>query len=355
MAGNLKRKKGRKMAVRIGFIGAGGNANWHMGMIKDLPDAEIVAVADLDEDHAKTTAAKYGAKAYGSHKTMLGREKLDCCYISIPPHQHGEPEIDVIHKGLPFFVEKPLATTMPLALDILERIEKRNIGTCVGYQIRYLDTLDKAREMLAGAFVNAVNAYYVCGAIGGWYTRLALSGGQITEQATHLLDMMRYVLGEVKWVAAAKRTGAKVSAETLDATALGKGSESSAVAGLELHDYNIWDATTLLMEFESGVPATFICSCQVPYMWDVIMDIFAFEFRLKIDFGQMTILRKVGDELKTEVVKADTSPKIDAAFVNAVKTGDFSNVRSSYADAVKSLQVSLAATEAALTGHPVRL
>lgn len=341
------------MAVRVGFIGAGGNANWHMDLLKDVPDAEVVAVADLDLERAEATAKKHGAVAYASHKTMLATERLDCCYISIPPYQHGEPEIDVIHRNLPFFVEKPLALHLDLAHDILERVEKRGIGTCVGYQIRYLDIMDQAKEMLRGAFVNAVQGHYFCGAIGGWYTRLALSGGQITEQATHMLDLMRYLLGEVDWVMAGKRQGATVTSDTLDATVLGAGSASSEAAGLQLHDYNIWDATTLLMQFRSGVPATFVCSCQVNYMFDVLLDIITTDFRLKIDYGKMEILRKVDGALKSEVIQADTSPKIDATFIEAVKTGDFSAVRSTYADAVQSLRVSLAAVAAADEGGPV--
>ena len=343
------------MAVKIGFIGAGGNACWHMDMLRDVPDAQIVGVTDLDADKAKAAAEKHSATPYASHKTMLAEQELDCCYISIPPHQHGEPEIDVIHKGLPFFVEKPLAANIALAEDILDRLEKRGIGTCVGYQIRYLDVMDKAREMLKDTYINAAHGFYVCGAIGGWYTRMALSGGQITEQATHMLDLMRFVLGDIAWVAAAKRQGLKVTADSLDASALGKGSLETGEAGLDLHEYNIWDATTLLMGFESGVPATFMCSCQVPYQWDVLFDIFATDFRLKLDFGKMEIIRKEGDELKTEVIEADTSPMIDAAFVNAVKTGDWSAVRSDYADAMKSLRVSLAAIEAAENGVIVDL
>ncbi len=342
------------MTVRIGFIGAGGNANWHMDILKDVPNAEVVAVADIAFDRARAAAEKNGATPYASHKTMLEKETLDCCYISIPPYQHGEPEIDVIHLGLPFFVEKPLALTEGLTEDIAERIANRGIGTCVGYQIRYLDIIDQAKEMLSDAFIIAVQGHYVCGAIGGWYTRMALSGGQITEQATHMLDLMRFLLGDVEWVAASKRQGAVVSADSLDATALGAGSSTSAAAGLDRHDYNIWDATTLLMQFVSGVPATFICSCQVNYMFEVLLDIFTTDFRLKIDYDKMEVIRKVEGELKREVIQADTSPKADATFVNAVATGDFSQVRSGYADAVKSLRVSLAAMKAAQTGEVVR-
>ncbi|HOJ34607.1 MAG TPA: Gfo/Idh/MocA family oxidoreductase [Candidatus Hydrogenedentes bacterium] len=343
------------MSVRVGFIGAGGNAVWHMGFLKDIPDAQIVAVTDIAFEKAQAAAEKFGARAYASHKQMLDAEELDCCYISIPPHQHGEPEIDVIHRGLPFFVEKPLALNMALAEDILERVEKRKIGTCVGYQIRYVDVMDKAREMLKKTFVNAVNAHYVCGAIGGWYTRIALSGGQIVEQATHLVDLMRYIFGEIDWVMGTKRTGARVDSTTLDGTALGKGSISGAAAGLELHEYNIWDATTLLMQFRSGIPATFLCSCQVPYMWDVLLDIFATDFRLKITFSKMEILRKVDGQLKSEIVQGDETPKIDATFIEAVKTGDFSKIRSTYQDAVKTLRVTLAAVEAAREGAVVKL
>ena len=343
------------MTVKIGFIGAGGNARWHMDMLEKVPDAKVVAVADIAFDKAKEAAKTHGATPYASHKEMLGAESLDCCYISIPPYQHGEPEIDVIGKGLPFFVEKPLGLNLALVEDIAERIRKSGVGTCVGYQIRYLDIMERAREMLGGAFINAVQGHYVCGAIGGWYTRLALSGGQITEQATHMLDLMRFLLGDIEWVAASKRQGAVVSDETLDATALGAGSDSSQAAGLALHEYNIWDATTLLLQFRSGVPATFICSCQVNYLFEVLLDVFATDFRLKIDYDKMEIIRKVGGETKAELVKADTSPKIDATFVEAVRTGDFSKVRSDYADGVESLKVSLAAVTAAQTGaivHP---
>ena len=95
----------------------------------------------------------------------------------------------------------------------------------------------------------------------------------------------------------------------------------------------------MLLECQSGVPAVFMCSCQVPYQFEVLLDVFATDFRLKIDFDKMTIIRKVDAETKTEVIQADTSPKLDATFINAVNTGDFSAVRSDYADAVKSLHI----------------
>jgi predicted dehydrogenase len=167
--------------------------------------------------------------------------------------------------------------------------------------------------------------------------------------------LFRFLLGEAEWVVAAKRQGAVVSKEKLDASALGKGSVSSKAAGLSLHDYNIWDATTLMMQFDSGVPATFTCSCQVPYMFEVLFDIVTTEFRLKIDYEKMTVIRKVKGETVTETIQADTSPKIDATFIEAVRTGNFSKVRSSYADALESLKLSLAAVDSANSGEMILL
>jgi hypothetical protein len=90
-------------------------------------------------------------------------------------------------------------------------------------------------------------------------------------------------------------------------------------------------------------------------MFEVLLDILTTDFRLKIDYDKMVVIRKVDGETRTEIITADTSPKIDATFINAVKTGDFSKVRSSYADAVRSLEISLGAVKAALTGTVVSL
>ena len=79
-------------------------------------------------------------------------------------------------------------------------------------------------------------------------------------------------------------------------------------------------------------------------MFEVLFDIFAPNFRLKIDCESMGLVRETDGKTRSETLRADTSPKIDAAFVRAVKTADFSVIRSTYADALKSLEVSLAST-----------
>ncbi len=97
--------------TRVGFIGAGIIANRHIGNLLAFEDVHVVAVTDLQVERARVAAARCGATAYTDYAEMLARERLDAVYVCVPPFAHGAPEDAAIERGLPFFVEKPLAST----------------------------------------------------------------------------------------------------------------------------------------------------------------------------------------------------------------------------------------------------
>ena len=142
--------------VKIGFIGCGGNARGHMNTLNKMEDVKIVATCDIQEGLAASAAEMCGAEAFTDHKAMLDKKELDAVYISIPVFAHGAPELDTIQRGLPFFVEKPVAISMEKAQEIQEAVEKNNIMTCVGYQLRYTGAADAAKEILRGKTLNMV-------------------------------------------------------------------------------------------------------------------------------------------------------------------------------------------------------
>jgi predicted dehydrogenase len=190
--------------VKIGFIGCGGNARGHMNTIKGMEDAKIVAVCDVRQESAKSAAEFVGAEAYTDLNVMLERKDLDAVYISIPVFAHGEPEMAVIKRGLPFLVEKPVAISLDIAEKVLDAVEKNKLITCVGYQLRYAGSVGVTKELLKGKTINMVIGKYWCnsgvGDPGIWLRQMGKSGGQLVEQATHTIDMMRYLAGEVKEV-----------------------------------------------------------------------------------------------------------------------------------------------------------
>jgi len=312
--------------VKIGFIGCGGNARGHMGTINKMEDAKIVATCDIKEDLAAKAAEMCEAKAYTDHRTMLDEKDLDAVYISIPVFAHGAPELDAIEHGLPFFVEKPVAISMEKAKEILEAVEKSKTITCVGYQLRYAGAADATREILKGKTLNMVIGKYWCstgrGDPGAWLRQMGKSGGQIVEQATHTIDMMRYLCGEVEEVFALQ-------------------------ANRVLKETDCPDVNALCMKFESGAIGSLTASWAFGGGWSNanLLDILFEASLLHWTAGGITIDPE--PEAEPEIKQ---SQSIDRVFVDAVKSGDGSKIRSPYSDAVKSLAISLAANKSGKSG-----
>ena len=318
--------------VKIGFIGCGGNAIGHMRGISEIEGTRIVATCDLDEERTNNAAQTYDAKAYTEHRNMLDQEDLDAVYLSIPVFAHGEPEMDAIERGLPFFVEKPVARDMETARSVEEAVEKHNIMTCVGYQLRYCGSTEVTKETLKGKTVGMVVGKYWCGSgrgdAGGWVRQMAKSGGQIVEQATHTIDMMRYLIGEVKEVYA------KYSSR-------------------QVHHIDCPDVYCLVFEFENGTLGSMSTTWAYdPVDWSHanVLDISYEQSLLHWNAGSVTIT-----ENREVVEKTKPDRSIDRVFVEAVRTRDGTEILSPYSDAVQSLAVSMAANTSAEKGCAERL
>ncbi len=316
--------------VRLGFIGCGGNAAGHMRQVKQDPMARLVAVCDVSEEAAQRAAAEHGAQPFTHHKAMLDACKLDAVYISIPVFAHGEPELDVLDAGLPFFVEKPVAIDLAIAHRVAARIRKSRTLTCVGYQLRYAQSARCTRAFLADKTIGMAVGRYLCGTGRGtgWLRQVAKSGGQIVEQATHTIDMMRYLCGEIVEV-------------------------YSAQANRTLKEIDCYDYGATALRFASGaVGCLTTCWALDNSVWDAnVVDIFFDRYRLTWNTERPSILPA------NEAFKIDDAPvkTIDQVFLDAVRTGDRSAILSPYEDAVKSLAVSLAANDSARDGSPKRV
>ncbi len=318
--------------VKIGFVGCGGNARGHMRRLLALEGARIVGVCDLVEELAQQAAALTGGVAYTDFRRMLERDDLDAVYLSIPVFAHGEPELAVIDRGLPFLVEKPVARDMETARKVEAAVQQAGVMTCVGYQLRYSGAADIVRKALEGETISMVVGKYWSGSGRGdasaWLRQFAKSGGQLVEQATHTIDLMRFLVGEVVEVTARH-------------------------ASRQLHAIDCPDVHTVLFEFENGALGTLTTT------WAYDSSDWSNANVLDILYGRCLIRWSGGRVRITEQGEAREQtapgPGIDEVFVEAVRRGDASEIRSSYGDAVKSLGVSLAAVEAGETQTTVRV
>lgn len=316
--------------VKIGFIGCGGNASGHMNQLAGIEGARVVAVCDVQAERAQSAAEKHNADPYAAHQALLERDDLDAVYLSLPVFVHGQPELDVIARGLPFFVEKPVAITMEIAREIEAAVTKAGLITCVGYQLRYLGSTQIARGILQEGSLNMMVGKYWCGTghgdPGTWLRQMNKSGGQLVEQATHTVDTMRYMGGEVETVYAMQ-------------------------ANRFLKETDCPDANSVTLQFASGAIGALTATWAYdPSDWSQANILDVFHEAKMFNWNPSRVSVREGGEW---IDKTKPSPTIDEVFVEAVRSGDASSVLSPYSDAVKTLAISLAANRSAQENRPI--
>jgi len=324
------------MAVRIGFIGCGGIANWHMGHLAGMKNAEMVAFCDLDKARATAAAEQFGknAKVFKDYKQMYQEACFDAVYVCLPPFAHEEQELIAARSGIHLFVEKPIALDMKLARAVTRAVDKSGIISSAGFQDRYLDTVARLRKELAKNPPGLMMGYWMGGMPGVyWWRRRELSGGQAAEQTIHIFDMARYLCGEVASVHAVASKGLMK----------------------EVPKYNVEDASAVNLKFKSGLCGTIFSACFVSTGGRNGVDVWAKEAAYQYqERGALTIMRP-GKDAEVIPQKNDYGPAIDKAFIAAIVKGDQSLLKSSYADAARSLAVVLAANESMKTGQAVKV
>ncbi len=322
------------MALKIGFVGTGWVAGQHMKSLGQIEEARIVACTDVDADRAAEAASRNaGAAAYTDYRRMLDEGGLDAVYICLPPHVHGQVELDVIERGLPFFLEKPLANELETPGRILAAVQEKGLTTAVGYMMRYYPHVARVRDFLSAHQPIAARGAYLCGIPGvPWWRRKEQSGGQIIEQSTHIFDLTRYLFGEVETVCCRGRKGL-ITDEP---------------------NYSVDDASLCSLTFRSGLLCEVTSSCAYP-MTEISLEAFCMGGRMRLAGWPFELTLKTPEETCTYPAMPDVFAEEDRVFVNAVLSGDASAIRSPYADALKTMALTCAAEESMASGEPVRI
>jgi len=320
------------MAIKVAFIGSGGIAGYHLSHLEKIPDVQLVAFCDVQADRAGARAKQYKARAYTDHRRMLDAAKPDAVYVCVPPFAHGKAELDAVARGCHIFVEKPIALSMDTAHEIRDAIAEAGVVSAVGYQDRYQDIIAKLRLTLRKHKVATAMGYWMGGMPGvPWWRVKAESGGQHTEQTTHIFDMMRYLFGEADTVYAAASRGLMTS----------------------VPNYDVEDVSAATLVFRKGMVATVYSACCLKAGGKVGIDIFCTDCRIEYVERQSVTVREAS---RTEEIRnvADYGQAIDEAFIGAVRSkGKENKVLSPYDDACKSLALSLAVDRSLATGQAV--
>jgi predicted dehydrogenase len=317
--------------TRIGFIGAGGIAQRHFGVLEQFEDVAIVAVTDVDRARADEAAARFGAQAFDDSEAMLAAVELDALYICVPPFAHGAPERAAIAAGVPFFVEKPVALDLATADEIAAAVERAGLVTAVGYHWRYLDTVDEVRGLLQHNPVQLMSGYWLDSTPPPqWWWHEDRSGGQMVEQTTHLLDLARYLGGEVTRV-------------------YGLAGHTNRA---EFPDLDVPTVSTASLQFASGAIANFASTCLLG--WNHRVGLHLFGDRLAVEITDHDLMIDVGRGRPVRGTEGDPVWREDRDFVDAVQ-GKENRIRCPYPDALATHRLALAVGQSARTGQAITM
>lgn len=229
----------------IGVIGCGIISQIaHFPSIDVLPETELIATCDVNEQRAEEMAKKWQAKGkwYKDYRKMLEKEKLDVVVIATPQCFHHEQGVAAIKAGMHAFIEKPLACTNKEAWEIVAAANQSKVKLMVGCNQRFWPQHQIGKQLIEEEVIGEVKMGR-SSLHESWklfperlaftdFRRRAEEGASaaLLEVAVHRIDLIRWLMGsEVKRVVGiAKRIASPESYTVLD------------------------DAMWMIMEFENG-------------------------------------------------------------------------------------------------------
>ncbi|MCD6506450.1 Gfo/Idh/MocA family oxidoreductase [Candidatus Poribacteria bacterium] len=124
--------------LKVGIVGAGILGTAHAEALQEEDRVQLVAVADKIADRARSLAGRYGANAYSDAQEMVDREELDIAVIATPDPFHREPFTVCAEAGVGVILcEKPLATSIKDAEEMMNLAEKRGVRVFVDFENRF--------------------------------------------------------------------------------------------------------------------------------------------------------------------------------------------------------------------------
>lgn len=312
--------------MRIGFLGAGGITRTYRRSLREL-GAEIVAVVDADPERAAAVASEEGARVWPDYRALLAEAELDAMFVCLPPFAHETQIAEIAERGLAVFVAKPVALTLPVARRALAAIRAAGVVNQVGYMWRSADCVHRALELVGQRPLTlAVGQVLVDCPATAWWRAKDFSGGQIVEQSTHVVDLLRLFLGEIRAVRAVGHTGALAA----------------------LTDFE--DSTVAAFTCESGAVAT-LASTHTGGMGRYSLTLLGGDLALDIDCAGNRLAGRIDGRTVEYVGQENGYRRQIETFLEAVRSGRRELVPSSYADAARTLAATLAANDALRTGE----
>jgi len=233
--------------IHIGIIGGGGISDTHARAAQQVEDATIVAFFGSNQDKIARLSKTYGGRPYCDFDAILNHKPMDAVIIGSPSGLHADQGIQCARRGLHVLVEKPIDVTVERADELIAACEKATVKLAVCFQDRFASDSVRLKQLIESGGLGKIilvsaqvkwyrpPEYY---SDSRWRGKLALDGGgALINQGVHTVDLLLWLLGDVK----------RVYAKSLTA----------------LHDIESEDTLVSTLEFANGAIGTIEAATSV--------------------------------------------------------------------------------------------
>jgi UDP-N-acetylglucosamine 3-dehydrogenase len=179
--------------TRVAVVGTGVMGRNHARVLNELPNVDLVGVADSNFDAACQVAAHHSTRGYGSLKELLEKERPEAVTIAVPTENHHEAVLEALAAGCHVLVEKPIAATLAQADELVAAAKSAQRVLAVGHIERYNPAVLELKRRLDDGQLGRV--YQFDAQRLGPFPQRIRDVGVVIDLATHDLDLMRFLTG----------------------------------------------------------------------------------------------------------------------------------------------------------------
>jgi predicted dehydrogenase len=193
--------------VNLGVVSfAHGHVKAYVEVIRDFPDARVVAAWDEDPARGTALCEQYGLQWAPELDALLGRADIDAVFVTSPTNKHAEHAVAAARAGKAVLLQKPMALTLPDCDAIVDAVRRAGVRFSMCYQMRADPVNLKMKELLeegAVGKVAVVRRRHAIGALldpgfarpGNWHIDPEQNLGMFMDDASHAADWFLWMLG----------------------------------------------------------------------------------------------------------------------------------------------------------------
>ncbi|MEY2487243.1 MAG: hypothetical protein QOH39_2891 [Verrucomicrobiota bacterium] len=186
-------------ALRVGLIGCGHIGRVvHLGNLRQLPDVEVVAVAETDPELREAThRAHPDTQAFSDYRELLEQPEIDAVVICLPNELHAPAALSALQTGKHVYLEKPMAINLDDGRRLVEAWRSSGRVAMIGFNFRFSPLNQQMRckiqsrrvgELVGGRSVLTTAPHRMP----PWKTKRRTGGGVLLDLASHHIDLIRF-------------------------------------------------------------------------------------------------------------------------------------------------------------------